>query len=161
VITRRAAIQLGVVGGGVGIAGYAARRGGVLDDGLRAIGVRPHTEPDPHDVALLAAAAAGQVGLLAALDALDASDKPSDVAHLRAVLSEQLAAVSDQPTASPTTATKSARDTDFAAFADQVRATAAARADGALSAGSLAVVKVLAAMSAGLEQVVVATRRLT
>lgn len=153
-------IQLGIVGGGVGIAGFAARRGGVLDDGLRAIGVRPHTEPDPHDVALLAEAAAGQTELLAALDAVGRSGDPSDVADLRAVLSEQLAAVSDEPAATPTTGAPADGDAGFAAFAEQVDATAAARADGALSAGSLAVVKVLAAMSAGLEQVAVAARRL-
>jgi len=100
-ISRRAAIQLGVVAGGVGIGGFAAHRAGVLDDGLRAVGVRPHTEPDPHDVALLAAAATGQTELLAALDALAHGENASDVARLRAVLGEQLAAVSDQPAATP------------------------------------------------------------
>jgi hypothetical protein len=160
VITRRAAIQLGIVAGGVGIAGFAAQRGGVLDDGLRAVGVRPHAEPDPHDVALLAEAASGQTELLAALDALGHAENPSDVADLRAVLSEQLAAVSDEPVPTPTTAAPAGSDADFTTFAERVEATAAARADGALSAGSLAVVKVLAAMSAGLEQVAVAVRRL-
>ncbi|HUS22400.1 MAG TPA: hypothetical protein VMZ66_10360 [Aeromicrobium sp.] len=158
-ISRRAAIQLGVVGGGVGIGGFAAHRAGVLDDGLRAVGVRPHAEPDPLDAALLAKAVAGQTELLAALDALGHSENSSDVAGLRAVLSEQLAAVSDEPPATPT-GVPATRDADFTAFAKRVEATAAARADGALSAGSLAVVKVLAAMSAGLEQVAVAARRL-
>jgi hypothetical protein len=158
-ISRRAAIRVGIVTGGVGIGGFAAHRAGVLDDGLRAVGVRPHAEPDPLDVALLAKAAAGQTELLAALDALGHSENPSDVAGLRAVLSEQLAAVEDEPSAIPTRA-PAARDADFTAFAERVEATAAARADGALSAGSLAVVKVLAAMSAGLEQVAVAARRL-
>jgi hypothetical protein len=158
-ISRRAAIQLGVVAGGVGIGGFAAHRAGVLDDGLRAVGVRPHAEPDPHDVALLAAAAAGQTELLAALDTLARGENPSDVAGLRAVLGEQLAAVSDQPAATPMGA-PAVSDADLAAFAERVEATAAARADGALSAGSLAVIKVLAAMSAGLEQVAVASRRL-
>src|SRR5215213_669912 len=96
-LSRRAAIQLGLFAGGVGIAGFAARRAGVLDDGLRAVGVRPHAEPDPHDVALLAAAAAGQIELLAALDSLGESENPSDVAVLRHVLREQLTAVSDEP----------------------------------------------------------------
>jgi len=160
VITRRAAIQLGIVGGGAGIAGFAARRAGVLDDGLRALGVRPHTEPDPHDVALLAEAAAGQTGLLATLDLLADGENPSTVGSLRAVLSEQLAAVSDAPPATPTAGAPASGDVDFSAFAEQVKAAAAARADGALSAGSLAVVKVLATMSAGLEQVAVAARRL-
>ena len=82
------------------------------------------------------------------------------LAGLRAVLSEQLAAVSDQPSAAPTSGPPAGTDADFTAFAERVDATAAARADGALAAGSLAVVKVLAAMSAGLEQVAVAARRL-
>lgn len=159
-ITRRAAIQLVAVAGGIGIAGYAARRAEVLDDGLRAVGVRPHAEPDPHDVALLAEAAAGQTELLAAVDTLGRGETPSDVASLRAVLREQLAAVSDQPPAVPTNGPPGGTDADFTAFAERVEATAAARADGALAAGSLAVVKVLAAMSAGLEQVAVAARRL-
>lgn len=158
-ISRRAAIQLGVVAGGVGIGGFAAHRAGVLDDGLRAVGVRPHAEPDPLDVGLLAKAAAGQAELLAALDALGHDESSADVAGLRAVLSEQLAAVSDKPWATPT-GVPATRDGGFTAFADRAEAAAAARADGALSAGSLAVVKVLAAMSAGLEQVAVAARRL-
>jgi len=155
-LSRRATIRLGVVAGGVGIAGFAAQRAGVLDDGLRAAGVRPHAEPDPRDVTLLAEAATGQIALLAALDALAAPD----VARLRAVLSEQLAAVSNDPSATPASGPSADLDADPAAFADLVEATAAARADGALAAGSLAVVKVLAAMSAGLEQVAVAARRL-
>jgi hypothetical protein len=158
-ISRRTAIRLGIVAGGVGFAGFAAGRAGVLDDGLRAAGLRPHAEPDAHDVALLAEAAAGQTELLAALDALGNSENSSDVADLRAVLSEQLAAVSDEPP-SPRTGSPVAGDADFTAFATRVEAAAAGRADGALSAGSLAVVKVLAAMSAGLEQVAVAARRL-
>lgn len=166
-ISRRAALQLGVAAGGVGVAGFAAQRSGVLDDGLRAVGVRPHAEPDPRDVALLAEAAAGQTELLAALDAFEGRDPPqaggapaADRAALRRVLREQLAAVSDESSATPTSGPPTGADTAFAAFVEQVEAAAAARADGALSAGSLAVVKVLAAMSAGLEQVAVAARRL-
>ncbi len=161
-ISRRATIQLVVAAGGIGAAGVAAQRTRVLDDGLRAIGVRPHAEPDPHDVALLAEAAAGQAQLLAAWDALGDGESPtSDGAALRAVLSQQLAAVSDQPSANPSPSKpQPGDDTDVTAFAERVEATAAARADGALSAGSLAVVKVLASMAAGLEQVAVAVRRL-
>ena len=159
-ITRRVAIQLGVVAGGIGIAGYAAQRAELLDDGLRAIGVRPHAEPDPDDVALLAEAAAGQAELLAALDTLGPGENAADLTGLRAVLNEQLAAVSDKPSVAPTSGPPAGTDGDFTAFAERVEAAAAARADGALAAGSLAVVKVLAAMSAGLEQVAVAARRL-
>jgi hypothetical protein len=157
-ISRRAALQLGGVVGGLGIAGLAAQRAGVLDDGLRAVGVRPHAEPDPGDVALLTGAAAAQTALLAALDGLDQGENGT-VASLRAVLREQLAAVSDRPTATATDGAPAGIDSDFTAFAERVDAAAAARAEDALSAGSLAVVKVLAAMSAGLEQVAVAARR--
>jgi len=141
-ISRRTMLRSGAVVGAAGVAGFAANQAGVLDDGLRAIGIQPHAEPDPHDVALLAEAAAGQAELLAVLDAMDPSQDAAAVADLRTVLREQLAAVSDDPptpTAGPLTG----------------------EADGALSAGSLAVVKVLAAMSAGLEQVAVAAGRLT
>lgn len=155
-ISRRAALQLGGVVGGLGIAGLAAQRAGVLDDGLRAVGVRPHAEPDPGDVALLTEAAAAQTALLAALDGLDQGENGT-VASLRAVLREQLAAVSDRPTA--TDGAPAGIDSGFTAFAERVDAAAAARAEDALSAGSLAVVKVLAAMSAGLEQVAVVARR--
>jgi len=160
VLSRRAALQLGVVAGGVGVAGFATQRAGVLDDGLRAVGIRPHAEPDPHDVALLAEAAAGQAELLAVLDTVATAQNPTAVEDLRAVLREQLAAVSDDPSATPTAGAPAGVDADFTAFAERVEAMATARADGALSAGSLAVIKVLATMSAGLEQIGVAARRL-
>jgi hypothetical protein len=153
-------LQAGAVAAGTGIAGFAAQRAGVLDNGLRAIGIRPHTEPDPRDVALLSEAATGQAELLAALDQVGPTEDAAAVTHLRAVLREQLAAVSDDPSPSPGTGSPAGNGSDVAGFADQVEAAAAARADGAVSAGSLAVAKVLAAMSAGLEQVAVVARRL-
>jgi len=159
-ISRRTMLRSGAVVGAAGVAGFAANQAGVLDDGLRAIGIQPHAEPDPHDVALLAEAAAGQAELLAVLDAMDPSQDAAAVADLRTVLREQLAAVSDDPTPTPSAGPLTG-ESDGAAFAVRLEAMAAARADGALSAGSLAVVKVLAAMSAGLEQVAVAAGRLT
>lgn len=158
-LSRRTALRLGGVVGGLGIAGVAAQSAGVLDDGLRAVGVRPHAEPDPRDVALLAEAAAGQTELLAALDTLGQGTNRPASAQLRAVLQEQLAAVADQPSAMPATAAPAGIDEDFTAFAERVEAVAEARANGAVSAGSLAVAKVLAAMAAGLEQVAVVARR--
>jgi hypothetical protein len=150
-----------VVVGGTGAAGVAAQRAGVLDDGLRGAGLRPHAEPDPHDVALLAEAAAGQAELLVALGIAGSGADPTAVAELRAVLREQLAAVSDDPAPTPVVGEPAGGAADLTVFVERVEAMAAARADGAVSAGSLAVVKVLAAMSAGLEQVAVAARRLT
>ena len=155
-ISRRSALQLGAVVGGIGVGGFVAQRAGVLDDGLRAAGLRPHAEPDPRDVTLLAEAAADQSDLLAALDAVDASAG----ADLRPVLREQLAAVSDEPSTPISPGSVPMGGLDLTAFAERTEAAAAARADGAMSAGSLAVVKVLATMSAGLEQVAVAARRL-
>jgi hypothetical protein len=155
-ISRRTALQLGAVVGGVGIGGFAAQQAGVLDDGLRAVGIRPHAEPDPKDVTLLRQAAAEQADLLVALDSVS-KDDGSALAELRAVLNEQLAAVSDEP---PATSSLGSGGLDFTSLAERAEAAAAARADGAMVAGSLAVVKVLATMSAGLEQVAVAARRL-
>lgn len=156
-LSRRTALRLTGVVGGLGVSGVAAQRAGVLDDGLRAVGIRPHAEPDPHDVALLTEAAAGQAELLAALEIVGGGDSSSIVANLRAVLREQLAAVSDDSSATPTAG--AAAGADFTTFAERVEGVAAARADGALSAGSLAVVKVLASLAAGLEQVAVVARR--
>jgi hypothetical protein len=136
----------------------------MLDDGLRAVGIRPHAEPDPKDVTLLRQAAADQADLLAALDSVSQAEHGFAITELRTVLNEQLAAVSDEPGvtshagAAPRSATVGALD--VASFAERAEAAAAARADGAMSAGSLAVVQVLAAMSAGLEQVAVTARRL-
>lgn len=127
----------------------------MLDDGLRAVGARPHAEPRPGDVALLRRAAADQADLLASLDSVGQDQDGPAIAELRAVLNEQLAAVSDEPPA-----TAPLGSTSLTAFAERAEAAAAARADGAMSAGSLAVVKVLATMSAGLEQISVAARRL-
>ena len=157
-ISRRAALQLGAVLGGVGLGGFAAQQAGVLDDGLRAIGLWPHAEPDPKDIILLRQAAAEQADLLAALDSVGQVDDGSATTELRAVLNEQLAAVSDERSA--TSSPGSAVAVDITSFAERAEAAAAARADGAMTAGALAVVKVLATMSAGLEQVAVAARRL-
>src|SRR5690242_17923872 len=146
-ISRRAALQLGVVAGGLGVAGLAGERAGVLDDGLRAAGLRPHRTPDPRDVSLLSEAAAGQAQLIALFDTAAEGRSQPEVAAIRGVLREQLAAVSD---AAPTPDTAPVGDLDV--FVGRAEEAASARANGALAAGSLDVAKVLAAMSAGLEQ---------
>jgi hypothetical protein len=141
------------------VAGAAAQRAGVLDDGLRAVGVRPHAEPDPRDVQLLAEAAAGQGTLLAQFDALRQKHDLDELASLRSVLTQQLAAVtnSERPLA-PAPEVSNDKDEALTAFADQLRTTAKARYDGALTSGSLAVTQVLASMSAGLSQSELAVR---
>lgn len=146
--------------GGVVAFGVVARSVGVLDDVLQGVGFRPHTEPDPRDVSLLAAAAAGQRRLLALLDATSTEDFDADVAALRDVLTEQLTAVSDPESDAAATAAPldAPSDLDASALADEIDDTAQTRASDALSAGSLDVMKVLAGISAGLEQVAVAVR---
>jgi hypothetical protein len=130
------------------------------------VGIRPHTTPDPKDVALLADAAQGQRELLALLDHVVREHGDSGLYDLRSVLTEQLAAVSNDPESPsspyPTVAPgiPSGGDQLFTSFAQRVEAVAAARAKGAASAGAVDVTKVLAAMAAGLDQVAVAAREL-
>lgn len=155
-----------MVAGGAGAAAIAARRSGVLDDGLRTLGFRPHTEPDPRDIALLQDAADDQRELLALVDQAAQATGDSELADVRRVLAEQLAAVSGdgegtpRPTGTPSPLPADAGDAR-ADFAERVKTVADARADGAVSAGSLAVTQVLAAMSAGLDQVAVAVKEAT
>src|SRR5690348_383477 len=141
-ISRRGALGAAVALGGVGAAGVVARRAGVLDDALQATGLRPHTTPDPRDVALLADAAQGQRELLALADQLAQQGEGAGLADVRRVLAQQLAAVSDDPqspsSAYPTVApTPLPADGDDAlkAVATRIEAVAADRADGAVSAG--------------------------
>jgi hypothetical protein len=160
VISRRAVLGGAAAAvGGIGVTGFAAQRVGVLDDALRALGARPHAEPNPQDVQLLADAAAGQRSLLARFDALDRRHHVADIAPLRAVLAAQLAAVADE-TRSPVEvpAVPDEKDAAVAAFADDIEAAAKSRHDGALVSGSLAVTQVLASMAAGLAQVGLAVR---
>ncbi|MFL6091138.1 MAG: hypothetical protein ACJ71Z_13470 [Aeromicrobium sp.] len=166
-ISRRGALGGALAIGTVGTAGIVARRAGVLDDALQAVGLRPHTTPDPRDVALLADAAQGQRELLALVDQITQRDADAKLTEIQRVLREQLAAVSDDPetpaspypTEVPTPLPSDTHDA-VAALATRVDAVATARADGAVSAGSLAVTKVLATMSAGLDQVAVAVKEL-
>jgi hypothetical protein len=160
VISRRAVLGSAAAAvGGIGVAGFAAQRFGVLDDALRAVGARPHAEPNPEDVQLLADAAAGQRSLLARFDALDRTHHVTDIAPLRAVLAAQLAAVADE-TRTPVEVRQVAEDKDaaIAAFADDIESTAKSRHDGALTSGALSVTQVLASMAAGLGQVGLAVR---
>jgi hypothetical protein len=167
VLSRRVVLGSALAVGGLGVAATVARAAGVLDDALQAVGVRPHTEPDPRDVALLADAAQGQRELLALIGPLERQSDAAGLADLRRVLGEQLAAVSDDskdpasayPTVPPTTLPADG-DEALTAFAARVDAVARDRAEGALSAGSLAVMKVLASMAAGLDQVAITARGL-
>ena len=157
-ISRRTALGSAFAVGGIAVAGLAARRADVLDDGLRAIGLRPHAEPDPRDVQLLAEAAADQRALIAEIDALRQEHHLEELAPLRSVLADQLAAVSDGSGTAPVASSPDDPDAAMTTLADKLEAAETARAAGALAAGSLAVTQVLASMSAGLGQVGVAVR---
>jgi hypothetical protein len=139
------------------VAAVAAQATGLLDDGLRSIGIRPHAEPDPHDVRLLAQAASELRTLLAQLREVETGGKESELAPLRSVLTEQLAAISDDDGAVPA-ASSDEHDDSLTSWADRIDATADSLHEGALTAGSLAVTQVLASMSAGLDQISLAVR---
>lgn len=161
-ISRRAVLGTALGVGAVGAAGAAAQLAGVLDDGLRSVGIRPHSEPDPRDVQLLSDAARDQRVLVAQFDALTDRYDIESIGPLRTVLAEQLAAVSDgtgTPARPPSVANE--QDDALASFLDQVKTAAQSRYDGALESGSLAVAQVLASMSAGLSQVALAVRDAT
>jgi hypothetical protein len=160
-ISRRAMLGTGAVVGGTGIAGFAAQSFGVLDDGLRAAGLRPHRTPDPNDVDVITHASLRQGEIVGLLDDVERRHGVDGVTQLRAVLVEQWRAVAKapMPVDLPENEVSDDRETAIGQLADVMETVAASYADGALSAGSLDVVKVLAAMSAGLEQVAVAVRR--
>jgi hypothetical protein len=152
-MSRRTALGSVAALGGIGVIGMGAHRIGVLDEGLRAVGVRPHAEPDPRDVQLLAEAAAAQQTLIADLDALMRRHAVNGLDRLRTVLVEQRAAVSDRTETSGTATASNDKDAALSEFSTKVAAAARARRDAALSSGSLAVTQVLAGMAAGLSQV--------
>lgn len=159
-ISRRATLAAGATAAFGGIGAVAAHRAHLLDEGLRTVGVRPHPEPDPRDVRLLAQAADAARALLGAADAALAAGGLSDgdrqfVVTARAVAAAHARAVS---TAAPDRATGGDASVDNLA----ARAASAAddRARDALRAVSSEVAQVLASMAAGLDGLVQAREML-
>ena len=94
-MSRRTLLGTGLTAATAAAVVVAARAGGVLDDGLRVLGVEPHPEPDPGDTRRLRRAATAQAVLIAAIDATigEHGDLESKLDPLRLVADEQLVAV--------------------------------------------------------------------
>lgn len=131
----------------------------MLDDVLRGVGIKPHPEPNPRDVQLLAEATETHAALRASLDAALAGDGLSEkqrrlLASARAIVADQAQAITGSPSNSPAVG-----DISFASVVGLADSTADDCAKASLQAVSPAVAQVLAAMAAGLDQLVVAGRR--
>lgn len=153
-MSRRTLLGTGLTAATAAAAIVAARAGGVLDDGLRALGAEPHPEPHPGDTRRLRRAATAQAALIAAIDATigEHGDLKSDLRPLRLVADEQLVAVGgrlDATSAGPRP--KDPRDA-VAELSRLAAESARDREDDAVSAASPDVARVLASMSAGLSQ---------
>lgn len=154
-------------GAAVAIAGagaVTARRTGVLDDGLRAVGVKPHPEPHPGDVRLLATAAKDTDALLLFLATASASGNAPDeerrfLATARSILAEHARAVGGRQATDGPLPVDQGAVTSAESLAAAVSATADDRARDALRAASTDVALVLASMAAGLDQLVADWRR--
>jgi hypothetical protein len=136
----------------------AAQRAGVLDDGLRGIGIEPHPEPDPGDVRLLTTAAQDAQSMLNLVAVASAASTLSDderrfLVTARAVIAEQARSLGVRAQDVGTAGAS------VAGLAAVVASTADRRAHDAVRAVSSEVAQVLAAMAAGLDQLVLAWRR--
>jgi hypothetical protein len=153
-MSRRVVLGTGLTMATAAAAVVAARAGGVLDDGLRALGAEPHPEPDPGDTRRLARAATAQAVLVASIDATigEHGDLEDALRPLRRVADEQMVAVGgrlDATSAGPPPAEPSAAVAELSRLAAE---SAEAREDDAVTAASPDVARVLASMSAGLSQ---------
>jgi len=169
VFSRRALFSAGAGGVIAGLGAIAAHRAGVLDDWLRGIGVKPHPEPEPGDVRLLATAAQEAESMLNVIDAaLAAGTVRGDERRLlitaRAVITEHGRAVGVGPVGmgavgGRTTSTEPGIDASVAGLAAVVASAADHRARDSVRAVSAEVAQVLASMAAGLDQLLVAWKR--
>lgn len=159
--SRRALFSAGAGAVIAGLGAVAAHRAGVLDDGLRGIGVKPHPEPDPGDVRLLAAAAQDAESMLNLVAAALAAGAGRDserrfLVTARAVITEQARSLGVK-----STSTEPGTDASAAGLATLAAAAADHRGRDAIRAVSSEVAQVLASMAAGLDQLVVAWKRST
>ncbi|KAA1376509.1 hypothetical protein [Aeromicrobium fastidiosum] len=147
-MTRRVLIGTGTavaVGAGLLVAG---ERTGRLDDVADAVGLDPKPLPDPDDTRVLRRAATSTAGLLAAVEATVATHPSLDLVPVARTVREQLAAMGGA-TASPSTAPPADARAALRALDTAFGEAAEARARDARSAGSAALVRVLASASAG------------
>jgi hypothetical protein len=161
VFSRRALFSAGAGAVIAGLGAVTAHRAGVLDDGLRGIGIKPHPEPDPGDVRLLATAAEEAESMLNLVDAALADGTVRDderrlLVAARAVITEQGSAVGMR---ARTTLTEPSTDASAAGLAAVVASAADHRARDSVRAVSSEVAQVLASMAGGLDQLLVAWKR--
>ncbi|MCD9198442.1 hypothetical protein [Aeromicrobium wangtongii] len=154
-ITRRVLLGTGaaVVGaGGLLTVGHLTHR---LDDVADAVGLDPKPLPDPADTRIVRRAARACATLLTTVEAAAAANPGVDLAPVAAIVREQLAAVGGSPAT-----TASLAPVTLDALEQALSNAAADRAADAVDAGSAALVRVLASMSAGQAQCARAVRRL-
>ncbi len=147
-MTRRVLIGTGVAVVGAGGLLVAAEATGRLDDVADVIGLDPEPLPDPDDTRVLRRAATSTAALLAVVQSTAAAHPALALAPVAAIVREQLDAVggATAPAASAPPADAGAAVDALASALDTARK---ARRRDALAAGSPALVRVLASMSAG------------
>lgn len=151
-MTRRVLIGTGaaVVGAaGLLVAGEATGR---LDDVADTLGIEPKPLPDPSDTRVLRRAAASTADLLVAVEATAAAHTTIALGPVADIVRQQLAALGGRPAGGSTPPAGTApADVDAAvtALAESFVVSGRARATDAGAAGSAALVRVLASMSAG------------
>jgi len=158
-MTRRALIGTGAVVLGAGGLLVAGEGTGRLDDVADAVGIGPKPQPDPGDTRILRRAGRATAALQATATATATAHPSLDLAPVTTVVGEQLAALGG----ATVPADAAAPDDQDAAVEALLQALDAARADrarDAVAAGSPALVRVLASMSAGHAQSVRVVRSL-
>jgi hypothetical protein len=162
-MTRRVLIGTGVAVVGAGGLLVAAEATGRLDDVADAVGLDPQPLPDPGDTRVLRRAADSTAALLASVEATAAAHPALALAPVADVVREQLAAVGGEAgdgAASSASAPPADRGDAVDALASALDAARKDRRRDALAAGSPALVRVLASMSAGHAQAVRVVRGL-
>jgi hypothetical protein len=157
-MTRRALIGTGAVVVGAGGLVVAAEATGRLDDVADAVGIDPKPQPDPDDTRVLRRAARATAVLQATVAATSAGHPGLDLAAVTATVGEQLAALGGAKAPAGTAPPDQGAAVD--ALAAALDAACKDRARDAVAAGSPALVRVLASMSAGHAQSVRVVRSL-
>lgn len=161
VISRRVLLGTGAVVVGAGGLITAAQLTHRLDDIADAVGLDPKPLPDPDDTQILRRAAADTARLLATVEATAALHASVDLTAMATIVRAQLAAVGGSTAAaSPAVAPPADAEAALRALEDILGTSAADRSTDAQRAGSPALVRVLASMSAGHAQSARLARRL-
>ncbi|WP_162891229.1 hypothetical protein [Aeromicrobium sp. A1-2] len=151
-ISRRALLGTGAAtaaaAAGLGIAAYAHQ----LDDLARLVGLEPKPEPDPGDDRLIVSAAADQNALLAIVEATAATHTGLRLARFVQISTEHAKAVGVAGRIPEVPIPPSDQAKAASALAAAYATAATARAADAGRASSPDLARVLASMSAGLDQ---------